>query len=50
MVSDLTRFSKSEIEILMFAVGDLIDKGGNVDSMEEFVAVYRKLEKWWSQK
>lgn len=50
MVSDMTCFSKTEIETLMFAVEVLIDRGGNVDSMEEFVAVYRKLEKLWSQK
>lgn len=44
-LDELGSLSKSQIDTLMYAVERLIDYGGNVDSMREYLELYDFLEK-----
>ena len=42
---ELSGLSKNQIDILLYAIERLVDYGGNVDSMKEYLDVYDFLEK-----
>lgn len=42
---ELSGLSKNQIDILLYAVERLVDYGGNVDSMREYLELYDFLEK-----